>query len=297
MASNINPMNINGSYPVAGQDNDSQGFRDNFTNIRTNLAYTKSEIEDLQSKVVLTAPLNGSTSTVVTNNLSGASLVGAEVAEFTELANINTDSITTNVALDFTKGHIHQFNNIVSSVVLDLGWGAVVSGQYAKMRLWINIPNTGYTVTFPASVTVGLDRILGMSGHVFTAPTVGEYVFEFSTVDAGSNVVVSPVSAPVTVLEQGTDDVTAGNAASISTAVTTFATLASSTATLSTGRESQVKTFIATSISGGNMVITVANPGWSGIGEITFSTTGSACTLQYISGKWYCISNNGAAFA
>ena len=30
MASNINPNNIDTTYPVAGQDNDSQGFRDNF---------------------------------------------------------------------------------------------------------------------------------------------------------------------------------------------------------------------------------------------------------------------------
>ena len=35
MASNINPNNIDGTYPVAGQDNDSQGFRTNFTNIKT----------------------------------------------------------------------------------------------------------------------------------------------------------------------------------------------------------------------------------------------------------------------
>ena len=36
MTSAINPNNIDSAYPVAGQDNDSQGFRDNFTNIKTN---------------------------------------------------------------------------------------------------------------------------------------------------------------------------------------------------------------------------------------------------------------------
>ena len=30
MASNINDTGVNKDYPVAGQDNDSQGFRDNF---------------------------------------------------------------------------------------------------------------------------------------------------------------------------------------------------------------------------------------------------------------------------
>jgi hypothetical protein len=51
MASNINPYNIDHTYPVAGQDNDSQGFRDNFTNTRNNFIQTKSEIETLQASV------------------------------------------------------------------------------------------------------------------------------------------------------------------------------------------------------------------------------------------------------
>jgi hypothetical protein len=48
---------------------------------------------------------------------------------------------------------------------------------------------------------------------------------------------------------------------------------------------------------GGDMVITVTNPGWTGSGTITFSNVGSACTLQYIASKWFCIGNNGAVFA
>jgi hypothetical protein len=31
MTSQINPNNIDGTYPVAGQPNDTQGMRDNFT--------------------------------------------------------------------------------------------------------------------------------------------------------------------------------------------------------------------------------------------------------------------------
>ena len=49
MASNINLTNIDTTYPIAGQDNDSQGFRDNFTNINTNFTEAKTEIEALQS--------------------------------------------------------------------------------------------------------------------------------------------------------------------------------------------------------------------------------------------------------
>ena len=51
MSSNINPNNINGNFPVAGQDNDSQGFRDNFTNILNNFSFAATEITDLQNAV------------------------------------------------------------------------------------------------------------------------------------------------------------------------------------------------------------------------------------------------------
>jgi hypothetical protein len=49
MTSLINPSNIDITYPIAGQDNDSQGFRDNFKNIQTGLETARSEITILQS--------------------------------------------------------------------------------------------------------------------------------------------------------------------------------------------------------------------------------------------------------
>jgi hypothetical protein len=55
MTSAITTTNIDGAFPIAGQDNNSQGFRDNFTNIKTGLNTAKSEITDLQTN---TAKLN-----------------------------------------------------------------------------------------------------------------------------------------------------------------------------------------------------------------------------------------------
>jgi hypothetical protein len=49
MASNINPLNIDTTYPIAGQDNDTQGFRDNFSYIKNNFVVAASEISALQS--------------------------------------------------------------------------------------------------------------------------------------------------------------------------------------------------------------------------------------------------------
>ena len=48
MASQIVYDSIDVTFPVAGKDNDSQGFRDNFTVIHDNFQYAKGEIEALQ---------------------------------------------------------------------------------------------------------------------------------------------------------------------------------------------------------------------------------------------------------
>ena len=58
MTSNINYSGIDAAYPIAGQDNDSQGFRDNFSAIQTALAIAGSEISNLQSNTLsLTGPV------------------------------------------------------------------------------------------------------------------------------------------------------------------------------------------------------------------------------------------------
>ena len=49
MASNIVPGNVDGTYPKAGQDNSSQGFRDNFTAIKNNFTEAVTEIVNLQT--------------------------------------------------------------------------------------------------------------------------------------------------------------------------------------------------------------------------------------------------------
>lgn len=56
MASNINTTNIDTAFPVAGQDNDSQGFRDNFFNVNENFVEAKAEIEALQNEELIALP-------------------------------------------------------------------------------------------------------------------------------------------------------------------------------------------------------------------------------------------------
>ena len=46
--SDIISVDIDEAFPVAGQDNDSQGFRDNFSIIKNSLATARAEVTSLE---------------------------------------------------------------------------------------------------------------------------------------------------------------------------------------------------------------------------------------------------------
>jgi len=52
--SDINYVGINENFPVAGQDNDTQVFRDNFDTIKNSLRTAQTEISDLQDNTART---------------------------------------------------------------------------------------------------------------------------------------------------------------------------------------------------------------------------------------------------
>jgi len=55
MSSNINVTDLDITFPIAGQDNDTQGFRTNFTVIKNNLNTAAVEITNLEANVALAA--------------------------------------------------------------------------------------------------------------------------------------------------------------------------------------------------------------------------------------------------
>lgn len=73
MTSAISTSSIDESYPIAGQDNNSQGFRDNFNAIKAALNVAKSEITTLQTN---TAKLNAP------NAFNGVLIEDAEFNKF-----------------------------------------------------------------------------------------------------------------------------------------------------------------------------------------------------------------------
>jgi hypothetical protein len=98
MTSKIISTGIDEAYPVAGIDNDTQGFRDNFAIIKNNFAAAKSEIEELQET---TAKLDRS------NNFKGSKLIDANLEGVTEeyFPIGGLSPLQTGINIDFRNGH------------------------------------------------------------------------------------------------------------------------------------------------------------------------------------------------
>lgn len=296
MASNINPNNIDGSYPVAGQDNNSQGFRDNFTNIKVNFQYAEDEINDLDTKVLLKSALTG---TVLDNNMNDNLILAAKIQDFSA-TRVALPTTSGSVTINYAVGHFQTVSPSSGSISLAFT-NFPAAASYGLVRLQVTVTNTAYTMTLPAEVTIGTGNLQGFnsSTRAITFGANGTYNFEFTTSNGGSTVTVFDLSRNMDpIYLPSAEDLAASAAASLATTASYFSTAAAETATLAAGTAGQIKTF-AMYADTGDMVITVTNAGWksSGTGTITFDTIGDACTLQYINSKWFCIGNNGCAFA
>ena len=298
MTSAINPNNIDSAYPVAGQDNDSQGFRDNFTNIKTNFEYAGSEITDLQNKVLLKAALTGST---LNNNLNGAALIGAQIRNF-NATKFDFGVTSGTVTVDYSVAH---YQTVTSGGPITLAFTNWPTSNAGIVRLAITIPS-GYvpstnTLTLPAAVSIGTQNVEGLNPttNTITFSTSGTFEFEFVSTNGGTSISIidlnrnrDPIYLP------STEDVAASAPISLALTNARFNTVTGEASTLAAGNEGQIKTLVMESY-GGSMQVTVSNAGWksSGSGVLMLNSLGAAATLQYINGKWYCIGNNGATFS
>ena len=189
MTSQINYSAVNTAYPVAGQDNNSQGFRDNFAAISAGLAQANVEITTLQT--------NGVDVTQSTNNLQGTILENGQYSQFNGVF-YNAGIITSSGALiNVNNGPMQQVTLSASCTLTFANWPA--SGQYSVVRLIIfGNQSNSYTATLATTNSGKFYISTGWNGGTASAPTVavgntGKYeVIEAWTVD-GTNVFLKSV--------------------------------------------------------------------------------------------------------
>ncbi len=159
MASSIDTSTIDANYPVAGIDNDSQGFRDNFNSIKTNITTAGSEITALQANRARTD---------ADNNHVGNEIQDAELLQVTEKFNNSNQTLTADHEVDYRDAHVHQFNatapagNIMT--VSFVGWP---TARYAKLRLIMSV-SSGVSTNITLSPGSGTGKTNSESGLILT---------------------------------------------------------------------------------------------------------------------------------
>jgi len=208
----INTNGINVNYPVPGINNSTQGFRDNFNSIKTNIDTTSSEITELQQKAVLKSALN---SAPINNDMSGTLISNASVRGFrTTTYNLGND-ISGTKTIDVTKADV-QYGTITANTTLQFG-GWAPAGTQSNIQLLLTVANSNAYVTFPNTVCKSdgnIDTGMKSSARLLenytsnAAPGIGvTYTnqisvpnkvdtlhYEFSTENCGSTIEVTPLN-------------------------------------------------------------------------------------------------------
>jgi hypothetical protein len=196
VSSSINYIDIDPDFPVSGQDNESQGFRDNFSLIRASLQVAQGEISDLQEKSLLKSNLSEQE---LDNNMNGSVIVNALLSSTTETvygsnAPINENPSIEGVVIDFEFGHYHHYivgGNITFRLA---SWPLYTDPSVGTIRVELVSKDAGaYDVNFTSSVTPsGSSGTIKYSsdwpGTVTVDSSTDPVILEFWTRDGGATV-------------------------------------------------------------------------------------------------------------
>jgi hypothetical protein len=178
MTSQIVSATIDENYPIAGQDNDSQGFRNNFSIIKDGLATANSEITNLQLN---TAKLN------VANNFNGTLIDNAQTNRLYGTVFSITQTVGTTV-IDYANGEYQTLGIGGNHSLRFTGFPQAENGngKYSKIRLELKpagtVPSQGWNVS-----------LLAAGGGTVTGTVGFEQVGENPVINVGNDITLSTV--------------------------------------------------------------------------------------------------------
>ena len=202
MTSQVNTNGIDVNYPVPGQNNSSQGFRDNFAQIRTQLNTGANEITDLQSKVVVKSALNNST---LNNDMGNTLISNASTRGFRATTYNLGNALAGTVTVDVNRADV-QFGALQGNVVLSFGnWAPTNTQSNVILRLtfannspaYVSLPSSCVSSNNNFGVTL-LENYANVNGTATLSAPANANIIElrFSSIDCGNTVTVEPINRP-----------------------------------------------------------------------------------------------------
>lgn len=192
MTSAINIHTIDASYPVAGQDNDSQGFRDNFEHIKTALQTAADEITVLQDNSIQKGTdVDGIPQT---NDLHGAAIANVQLlnsygtAYVAPIPELPVDPIV----ISYQSGSFQSVSISRDSQMQVTDWPVnVPNNVYAVIRVEVNaITQCALTLVNPFGSIMSASN----SSLVLVMEESDRVVLDIWTTNGGSTVTVLEVA-------------------------------------------------------------------------------------------------------
>ena len=191
MSSNINFSPIDESFPVQGQDNSSQGFRENFKFIKDGLSVAHVEITDLQQYAAFKNQNNNFNSKIIEN-----AVINNVPQKFLDNGIVSGDTI-----VNVLQAQVQKFTFTSDATLSFANWptssGTVDKYYYIKFHLLSN-KNDTYKIIFGTESKGSSTKIkyqdfeLDNSNHFYLSlPISGaEQVIEAWTYDGGVTVFI-----------------------------------------------------------------------------------------------------------
>jgi hypothetical protein len=174
---------INTAFPVAGQDNDTQGFRDNSANIKNGMQAIANEVSEIQSIGVVKN---------ATNNFSNTGIIQNAVLQSVSHTRIlpSAGVIGGNQTVDFTSGN-YQVWKITSATNLSFVNFPTAKRSSVQLELYRDVDTTttvAVTIVASTSTRILLDT---KSGAGVTNPisltTSSPVLYEVSSTNGGTD--------------------------------------------------------------------------------------------------------------
>jgi len=178
--STVEFQNIDEEFPIAGQDNDSQGFRDNFAIIKEGLQNSSDELTEL---------LTYAARKDQANDFNGETLQNASLLNISEDA-YNTDTLQTDTNIEWTDGLYQNVAIGIEEITLVLGeWPE--NGKLGKMRLVLRTNSNLQRVVNLQAANTGTIRVSPnwpVGGLKTTANIATPVIIDVWTSDGGSTI-------------------------------------------------------------------------------------------------------------
>ena len=192
MTSAINTNGINVNYPVPGINNSSQGFRDNFSAIKTDLNTAATEITNLQNNVVLKQALTG---TALNNDMANTLISNAATRGF-RASTVNLgNAISGTLIINASLGDVQTGTIAGNTSIQFTGWAP--SGTQSNVEVQLNVGNNLAVINFPAEVTNSdtlstIENFVPGTSNITIPYDVSQLDFRFSSVDCGNTIIIEP---------------------------------------------------------------------------------------------------------